>query len=170
MSRTPTPTPMPRNWDRVDAALAGVIAFADVDRLLARVDAALPLNNAEARQLAADAPPQRKQALRRLDQAGDLRDLSADALRAVQERHAVTRAEGRALWGRVFRLRVRLVWLKYLRPTLGAIWWALTALPRAFWWLGKLATRPFRRRESERYAPDRFRDDDDDFGPRRRFG
>lgn len=159
-----TPTPMPRDWNRVDAALAGVIAFPEVDRLVARVTASLPLKAEDARQLQADAPRHRSEAARRQVQARNLRDLSEKAVRAAQEEHSEARAECHRLRRRVFWLRVRLAWLRFIRPVLGAVWWLLTALPRLFRWLARLAARPFRRR-----APDRFRGGDDDFGPRRRF-
>lgn len=160
-----TPTPMPRDWAKVDGALAGVIAFADIDAVIDRATAAFPTDTEGARQLSADAPPLRFQAERRQTQARELRGLAATALRIAAEARADARDERRRLRWQVFGLRVRVTWLRVSTAVGGATWWTLMALPRLFKWIGRVVSSPFRSS-----APKRFEGDDDFDDPPRAGG
>lgn len=160
-----TPTTMARDWEKVDAALDGVIAFADIDKAIDRRDTeSIPADAVTARQVLLDAPRLRSEADRRATQVGELHDLTADALRIVAEQRAGARDERRQLRRRVFALRVRLTWLRVSTVVGGSGWWLIMALPRLFKWIGRVVSSPFRTR-----AEKTFDDDEDDLPPRRRF-
>jgi hypothetical protein len=137
-----TPTPTPRNWDRVDAALAGVIAFADVDELVERATAQLPIDEAEARHLAAEAPGLKREAAARLGQLRALRERAAEGLALAATRHAEARRARRRLRWRVRGRRLARVW-RFVRPGWRVLTWPVRAL-------GRLAGRAFLRRRGGR--------------------
>ncbi len=159
-----TPTAMARDWVKVDAALDGVIAFADIDKAIDRREVeSFPADAVHARQVILDAPRLRSEAGRRATQVGELRDLAADALRIIAEKRTESRDERRQLRRRVLALRVRLTWRR-VSAVGGAAWWLLMALPRSFKWIGRVVSSPFRSRTEKP-----FDDDEDDVPPRRRF-
>jgi hypothetical protein len=156
-----TPTTMARDWEKVNAALDDVIAFADIDKAIDRRDTeSIPADAGLARQVLLDAPRLRAEADRRATQVRELRALAAEALRAVAEERAEARDERRQLWRRVLALRVRLTLLR-VSSVGGTAWWLLMALPRSFRWIGRAVSSPFRTRTEKPF-------DDDDDGPSRR--